>query len=78
MEQTIIRHDVKKEQPEKSGMYLVHYANGISFATVNYSAKYDTWNAYDSDSSLEEAKQYAIDVDYWWELPEVPKETEDE
>ena len=79
MEQTIItRHDVEKEQPEKSGRYLVQYSKSGGYAVIEYSKKYNLWNSFDSQSTRKEAKQYAIKIAYWWELPEVPRETEDE
>jgi len=72
---TLVLHDAREELPEKSGEVLVYiaftvpYLLGGSWAHVNYSTKHRKFNAHD-----ESRPKSAIEVTYWAELPEMPRD----
>ncbi len=65
-------HDARTTRPERSGPALV-CESGYGWAVLNYSARHDAFNAYDSCVGAE----HAIPVDYWAALPEIPYEKEE-
>lgn len=66
-------HDAKKELPKESGSYLVVTTFCKSILVLDYSSKYQKFNARDN-SEEEDVQSYALHVDYWAELPKAPKE----
>lgn len=60
------------EKPKKSGFYLYMTEDSGWIRTTMYNKKLDIWNAVDFLVFIteERAKEAAIEIDFWAELPE--------
>ena len=69
----IVFHNAKEERPTESGLYLCVSESGF-VQYLNYSKKWDMFNAQDFDDTIEEASETAIEVDFWADITDVLKE----